>query len=166
MTKETTTTENQSKTDTTTLKEAETYLLSYIAGQDSSDNAAKTHQELVKMLEDHSAHVTQSRMPVLRKLAYPIKKQKGGFMGSIEFWADPLNVPLLQKTMQSTENVLRGMITKKEHYTERRTTRTPRPSKETYSSPETEKERINKEKMSIEEIDKKLDEIMSNIGNS
>lgn len=158
--------QDQPKNDTTTLKEAETYLLSYIAGQATNDSAAKTHQELVKMLEDHGAHITGSRMPVLRQLAYAIKKQRSGFIGSIEFWTDPMNVPLLQKTMQSTENVLRGMITKKELITERRTARTPRAPKETYVSPEAEKEKTNKEKMSIEEIDKKLDEIMSNIGNS
>ena len=128
-----------------------------------SEGLSGAHSQLLKALEDNGAHVLQSRMPSLRPFAYPIRKATSGFMGDIEFWTTPESILSMSETLRNMDNLVRFMITKKE-----RPEKKPRKRSDTYRLVKKETEEIapEKEKVGLEDIDKRLEEIMENIGDS
>ena len=102
-------------------------------------------------------------MPSLRPFAYPIGKATSGFMGDVEFWTNPGSILAMSETLRSMDNLVRFMITKKE-----RPEKKPRKRSDTYRlvRKEVAEGAPEKEKVGIEDIDKRLEEIMENIGDS
>ncbi len=142
--------------------ETDEYIVTYLFPQLGNEELTKAHSELVKALETNQARVVQSRMPVMRNLAFPIKKQKSAFMGEVEFWAEPSVISKITEALKQNETLLRYLITKKETLTQRQIQR-PRRKIETDEGKE---EESIKEKISIEDIDKRLEEIIDKVGDS
>jgi len=142
--------------------ETDEYIVTYLYSQMGNEELTRAHSELVRALEDNKARVVQSRMPVMRNLAFPIKKQKSVFMGEVEFWAEPSVISKITEALKQNETLLRYLITKKEAVVQRPTQR-PRRKIETDEGKE---EESIKEKISIEDIDKRLEEIIENVGDS
>ena len=140
-----------------------TYIATYIFPQMDSEELSGAHAQLVKTLEDNGAHVLQSRMPSLRQFAYPIQRKTSGFMGDVEFWTNPGSVSAMSEGLRNTSALVRFMITKKERPEKKANKRSA-----AYRSAQKEEVEItrDKEKMGIEDIDKRLEEIMDNIGDS
>ena len=137
-------------------KEIKTYQLTYILPATvASGELLKRHNELVTALTEKGVHITESRDPARTKFAYPMAKQMYGFMGEIKFWTDPEAILGLLDVLRHEENILRFLITKEE-----RRRRAP----VRFAARDAEKPRPAREKISIQEIDKKLDEIMKSAG--
>jgi len=47
------------------------------------------------------------------KLSYPIKKQKEGYLATVEFYCQPQNIESIKKALEKNENILRFIIFKK-----------------------------------------------------
>ena len=142
--------------------ETDQYLVTYLLPQMGNEELTSAHSELVKTLEDNKARVVQSRMPTMRQLAFAIKKQKSAFMGEVEFWADPSVISTITIALKQNETLLRYLITKKVAVTQRLM---QKPRRKIETSEGKEEESI-KEKISIEDIDKRLEEIIENVGDA
>ena len=92
-----------------------------------------------------------------RKLAYPIKKHLSGFYVIFEFELESEKIEELQKQLRLDENILRSLIINKEGIKEERHRMRPvKPKAFVPARPEEAKG----EKVKIEELDKKLEEIL------
>lgn len=143
--------------------ETEQYIVTYLFPQMGNEELTTAHSELVRVLEDNKARVVQSRMPVMRQLAFAIKKHKSAFMGEIEFWAEPSVISTIKVALKQNEVLLRYLITKKVAVSQRSIQKTRRKVAEKDQGKE---EESLKEKISIEDIDKRLEEIIDNVGDA
>lgn len=136
------------------------------------------------------SQITSQEQPKRIGLYYPIKKQKSAYLASVKFEAEPEKAIEIKKIIEENTNILRFLIVKAEKELPPRvkSTRKPKPQKETEEmeemtilapkeekpvmeekKPKPEKEpKLTKKKkevvpkVSMEEIDQKLDEILNN----
>jgi len=109
-----------------------------------------------------------------RQLAYPINKYQQGFYLSLGFLLEPKNLPQLEEKLRLAENILRFLIvqrlTKKQPVSQTTKPSTSSKPKETKTAPQKSEEikeektqtpkKPIQEKAQIEELDKKLEEIL------
>lgn len=93
-----------------------------------------------------------------RKLAYPVKKQSLAYFGSIYFVSQPEKVDLLDKKLKLENNVLRYLILQVDR---RKQKELLRREKEILEKVFKKVEIKDKAKVDLEELDKKLEEILS-----
>ncbi len=173
-----------------TAQELKNYQLSYLLSSAmGEEDCTRTREELVKALQEQGAHIVQSSEVSKRKLAYPVAKQIFAFAGKILFLAQPNAMPSLNTSLRNEENLLRFVLLKKEvaeSLNRRAVKRSVRDGAQRRGAERTEsfasdlpqredraaigvrqnKEempRKEQEKITIEDIDRKLDEIMKNI---
>lgn len=146
------------------------YELLYIIPNKFTDEEIKPITEKINGLIK-SAGGTISREEVLgkKKLAFPIKQFYHGYYILNYFNAEPKALNKLNKDLKLTDEVLRHIIVNKVTITpitipqpgEREEAKPTKAPEEKISEIEIEKkERADKKKVSIEELDKKLDEIL------
>ena len=144
-----------------------TYIITPIIGEIDLNSAVEKIRGFINNL---GAEIKSEKVGEKRRLAYPIQKQSFGYFITIEFKLDGEKIEELQKELRHTSDVLRFLLINKDEITE--PVRKPRIKKtdkimkeidddgifaEKIAKPEkTEK----KEKVKIEELDKKLDEIL------
>jgi small subunit ribosomal protein S6 len=100
-----------------------------------------------------------------RKLAYPIKKQTAGFYFILEMDLEPEKIAELKNYLKLNNDVLREMIIDTSRIKPSKArTRISKPKTvapiETISSTATSEKPVKKEKVKIEELDKKLEELL------
>jgi small subunit ribosomal protein S6 len=168
-------------------KEMRMYQLSYIfPAQLNAEEILRARDEISENLARGGAHILGSKDPMKKKLAYPIAKQSYGFMGEMTFWASPASVSVLSDAFRQHERLLRFSLTgyhEPKRIPDRRHERV-----RTHTADSTAKDgqineqreesgeqkipveqkteqqpRTFKEKISLQEIDKKLEEIMKSI---
>lgn len=81
--------------------------------------------------------------------AYPVKKQEEGFLGHISFFLEPAKIRRFQDFLKTNKEIVREMTERKKKIPEVRRERRISPRKPR-----------KKEKVKIEELDKKLGEIL------
>ncbi|MBI4114778.1 MAG: 30S ribosomal protein S6 [Candidatus Niyogibacteria bacterium] len=122
------------------------YILSGILDEEKARKAAN---DLHAFIEKKHNMVVEDTPPKLRKLAYDINGQAEGYFGWIKFLGQPSDIIEIEKQAKKTGGVLRFLIVQGYHeeVAERRT--------------KVRKKIITEEeKGRIEEIDKKLEEIL------
>lgn len=142
--------------------ETEQYIVTYLFPQMGNEDLTSAHSELVRVLEDNKVRVVQSRMPVMRQLAFAIKKHKSAFMGEIEFWGEPSTIATIKAVLKQNETLLRYLITKKVAVSQRAL----KTRRKIENRDEGKEEESVKEKISIDDIDKRLEEIIENVGDA
>ncbi len=97
-----------------------------------------------------------------RRLAYPVKKQTYGYYAVFEFGMEPEKNEELQKHLRLNNDILRFLILNKEGIKEEKARPARLSTTKTAIAPVTPKitEDIKGEKIKIEELDKKLEEIL------
>lgn len=140
------------------------YLIDTAAGEDGvlgiAGNITSKIQELNGVIE-------KIEEPKLRRLAYPVKKHKNAYFGWTSFSTDPAGVNDLKKRIRSDEKmVIRFLlieIPKKVIELRKRAKiikqRIERPHPVKFSAKEAAPQ--TQEKVSMEELDKKLEEILN-----
>ncbi len=101
--------------------------------------------------------------PEKKKLAYPIKKQLFGHFIANEFQLDPEKIAELDKQLRSESDILRFLIVGQEKQKERKArTGIAKPKKAAAASfaASTFKAETKPERVKIEELDKKLEELL------
>lgn len=153
----------------------------------SADEAHSYRKTLNEKIEARGAKIEASTcQDEARRLAYPIEKKEKGYLCESVFMADPENIKGLYEDLRGDDNILRYIIESKKRFKKpaksralkRKASQTqetdgkeiPMPEPGKMWSPEAQPEmnagsidKEPREKISVEEIDKKLDEIIKNI---
>jgi len=137
------------------------YELTYVISSNLSEEEVAAQTDKVRsFINELAGEVKNGKIWEKRRLAYPIKKQGYGFYVTVEFNIGPENVIELDKKIKLQPNVLRHLLISKDEIKEtRRRMVLPRVAKEKIGlapKPEGQPE----EKVKIEELDKKLEEIL------
>ncbi|MCH8741597.1 30S ribosomal protein S6 [Patescibacteria group bacterium] len=123
------------------------YELTYIISPKLTEpEAQKFSEEIIDWIKKEGGILSEAHNPLKRRLAYQIKKEDEGFLTSLGFYFNPEKLINLTEKVKSETKILRSLIITKE------------PTKKTESPKilETKKE----EKVAIEDIEKKLEEIL------
>lgn len=119
-----------------------------------------------KIVSDNKGQIIHFNEPEKRDLIYPINKQKQGIYLTSHISLEPENVANISKGLKANKNVLRNLITiletPSESKTEKPKAKKPLKTRKTPSYVKTsESKPVDKDdKIKLEEIDKKLDELV------
>jgi small subunit ribosomal protein S6 len=142
-----------------------TYLLSGLLGEEELKAFLAKTEEAIKK---ENGIIEKIKGPNKKKLAYPIKKEKEGFLVSFYFSLDPQKIDGLSKEIKLEKSVLRSIVlfkdpkkNKIEPIFPRPKIREPEIKSDQKNEPEKPMEKPKKiEKTDLNEIDKKIEEIL------
>ncbi|MDO8486452.1 MAG: 30S ribosomal protein S6 [Candidatus Staskawiczbacteria bacterium] len=141
------------------------YQLTYIISPDITSEQAQTESKNIEsIVQDKKGVVLKSEKPSAKTLAYPIKKQSSGFFGVLEFQLEPEYISELNENIQKNNRIIRHMIVinnPAKVQKERRIRKKPLMSSPFDKVAEETKERKTSKKVELKEIEKELDEILS-----
>ena len=127
------------------------YELAYIISSQISEEASQEiSRKINNFIQEKQGIISESLLPKKIALAYPIKKEVFAWLKSTYFSFDSLNLSNLEKTIKEEKNILRYLILKIRPM-RIRSVRAPRKPLET--------EKLKPQKVELEKIEKKLDEI-------
>jgi ribosomal protein S6 len=127
------------------------YELTYLISPDLSAEELKTLQEKINsFLEEGKPE--SFKLPVKKRLAYPIKKKSEAYLGTLSFYLSPEKLENFEKKLKKEPKILRYLLLKKEVT---KKIEIPR------IKPETKAPKVKKEKkVELEKIEEKLEEIL------
>ncbi len=129
------------------------YQIIFILSPDLSEkNIDDFNQEFKKIISQLEGTVTKHNAPERKKLAYPIKKFEFGYYFMVSFLLDSQKIEELGDKLKYNKSILRYMI----NFTEK----PPEPKKRRLIQKPVIEKSGKKEKKKLEDIDKKLDEIL------
>lgn len=131
-------------------KDSQLYEISYILGTEDEKIAEDFAASLKSAIVSNHGIVVAGANPKMRRMAYPIKKRVGGCFGWLKFLISANLMEEIRKYLKKQEIILRFLLIKlgRETLQEQRREKIP-------------KKIIPEEKrVNIEEIDKKLEEIL------
>jgi small subunit ribosomal protein S6 len=143
------------------------YELTYIISSEEKSEAAENLKKEVELfVQEKGGLIVKSEKTVPQSLAYPIKKHSSGFFVTLEFQAEEKEVEPLKEMPEKNPKILRHFIIVKNPIKQMKERRTRKPMTVLKDKPETTevyKGKAKKEEteVKIEDIDKKLDEILS-----
>lgn len=121
-------------------------------------------QDLIKTIESINGQITASQLPQLKPLAYPIKKETNGYFGYIQFSGENLDLSELKKKLLNNAKILRYLLVKLEKTESTKKEKSPRLKAKTLKEETPVAKKITTEKkstkISLEELDKKLSELL------
>lgn len=144
------------------------YELNYFLSPDlSQEEVFDFSQKISNFLNEIQGKVEVSKEPKIQKLAFPLKKHNQGYFGEIKFLANPEKIFDIEKKLKLEKEILRFSIlvilpTKQKI---EKPVKKPKihPAEQPVSETRETKPEAKREKVKLEEIDKKLEEIMGNI---
>lgn len=144
------------------------YELAYLLPLQAGDEGIKRLKEEIQgHIEGIGGNIRDSREPVERRLAYPIKKQRNGYLGFVTFVASPETLKDLDKKCRMNDEILRYLVVRVEErkLLKRKSSavaRRPLSRTTPAVSKEIEKrlEKKEEKKVELEELEKKLEEIL------
>lgn len=140
------------------------YELAYLLAPSMTEEAALAQAgKLSVMIEAEHAAIRHLETPKKRKLAYAIKKEKTAYFGWTTFAAAPDTIARSSKKIREMPEVLRHMITEEQIETRKPFIRSfsPRPmSSMPAPKPIPREEQKPDEKLDLEALDKRLEEIL------
>jgi len=149
------------------LSEKRHYELSFWFSAQLDESAVEQKSNtLVRNIEEKGGIVTFNQLPQLKQLAYPIKKERSGYFGYLKFNLPAEKVKELKEKLDFDKDILRYLIiTIPEEEEKEKLPKKRKPSfpKNRAATSKTERE-VPREKISMEELDKKLDEILQKGG--
>ena len=148
------------------------YELTYIISSEiTTQEAEEKVKNIESLIKEREGIVLRSDKPAPRTLTYPIKKQSSGFFSVLEFQLEPEHLGEIKEKIQKDNKILRHMVlvnNPAKIQKERRTKRKPlisSPSigieEEKDLSIQTRKVKKISKKVELKEIEKELDEILS-----
>jgi len=140
----------------------------YIIRPDFTDEEhAKLAAEIENLVKNDGGTATATEMMGKKKLAYPIKKAVAGYYNLLSFDLEPSKLPALEQKLRLLTEILRFLLVIKKPVKEKPKVIRPRPvtieapaPRIFKKEPAKEKTKEKLQKVSIEELDKKLDEIL------
>lgn len=147
------------------------YELTYIISPEISlEEAESKAKEIESAIQSKDGIILHQANPAAKTLAYPVAKRASGFLGVLEFQAEPERLIELKETTLKDAKIVRHIITIKEPVKIRKERRskmkevslpgaeiTPEIAAE--KAPAESKEK-DKDKVDLKDIEQKLDEIL------
>ena len=134
-----------------------TFILSPILDEAGLTSAMKEVKDKIVELE---GEIKKEKMSEKKKLAYPVKKQIFGFYSTIEFSAEPEKIGDLRNFIKGNPSILRSIIITFEEKKREEAPRQKKIKEELPSAFKSAEFKPEKEKIKIEELNKKLEEIL------
>ncbi|MBU1036797.1 30S ribosomal protein S6 [Patescibacteria group bacterium] len=141
-----------------------------IPGNLAEDQHPEILNKIKSLLEKNQAKLTVEEDLGRKKLAYPIKQLRHGFYYCLEFDLESDKTKTIEKELKLTSSILRFLLIKKHQKTaaeiaDQEQLKDKRIKKKIADQIKTEeaketKEKIKKPKISLEDLDKKLDELL------
>lgn len=141
--------------------EQKLYEISYLLTDSlPEETAINEFQKNKNIVADLSGAIQKENLPKKRRLAYQIKKQTNAYFANFYFYLDPNKIKDLENKLKLDKNILRHLVTEVDknqlkEETKIRKVITDRAKPKNDKKPE--------EKTQIEELDKKLEEILKKI---
>lgn len=129
----------------------------------SEGEVEPSFQDLIKIIETNNGQILTSQLPQLKPLSYPIKKETNGYFGYIQFSGDNINLDNLKQTLSNNNKILRYLLVKlpdKQFVAEKKSIKKERTIKQKTSAPTKILSEEKRNKISLEELDKKLSELL------
>lgn len=150
----------------------------YVMIHPSSDEPSvqKLHTEICGIVKEKQGDIQESKECTKQELSFPIQKALHAYTATIYFTADPENAVSIRESVKMVDGpLLRYILTKETHIPSAESAfempedkkpdapkdQQPTTSPQDQSTPTTQQQQ--KSKITIEDIDKKLDEIMGNV---
>jgi len=125
-----------------------------ISSEIPEEEVKQVQSRLVSLIQSEGGLVLEEKIPFRKKLAYPVRKQSQAYLSFLVFQMEPEKLKDLEKKIKEISQILRYLLLIKLPKKERKTSAFTKKLKTLKS----EKEK----KVDIEEIGKKLDEILEN----
>jgi len=139
-----------------------TYELTYIISSGITlDEVDAITKEVETFIQAGEGVILHSEKTTAQTLAYPIKKQSSGYYVITTFQIAESKIKELKALLEKQKDILRHFILYKRPVKEMEVRRTRRPMPATEAAIVENKDKKKGEKAEIEEINKKLDEILS-----
>ena len=138
------------------------YELTYIISTAVPENEhEQIKNEIIALLEKNSAHITDRQSLGKKKLAYLINKVRHGYYEVVEFDVEPVAISKINEQLKLNNNVLRFLLTIKQVLTVEEKARQDR-ARAAIDQENAEEAKPEKEnqKVSLEDLDEKLDQIL------
>jgi len=131
----------------------------------SEEEIEKKFDNLLKQLEKLEALIIFSQSPQLKQLAYSVKKERNAYFGYIQFELSKDSLVHLEADLRLNDDLIRFMVLgikpKEKQKAPSITFRKPIHKEQKTTTQEETKQEPQKEKIiSLEELDKKLNEIL------
>lgn len=144
------------------------YEMLYIIAPDFTDEEhAKLTASAESLIKNEGGIISASEMLGKKKLAYPIKKAVASYYNLLSFDIEPAKLPLIEQKFRLMTEILRFLLVVKKPVKEKPKVISPRPAAMEAPAPRIfkkepakEKTKVKLQKVSLEELDKKLDEIL------
>lgn len=144
------------------------YELTYIiSSQISSEKAEGLKKGFEAFVQEKGGIIAISEKTVPQSLAYPVKKQSSGFFVTLKFTIEENQIKPLKEKLEKEVDILRHFLIVKKPMKIMKERRTRKPLlainvlKSKTDNTEVYTAKAKKDNASIEDIDKKLDEILS-----
>lgn len=136
------------------------YELSYLISSELEEESVKAFSEKITALIKEKGGVLDLNQtsPIKKRLIQPIKKNTAAYVQTFNFNLEPEKLNSLKKTLENNPDILRILLVKKEMKKEKPIKR--RKIKEIAQAPILERKEKAEEKVELEKIDKKLEEIL------
>jgi len=129
------------------------YELTYLISPELSESELKSLNEKINsLIQKEKGVLNEAKMPMKKKLAYPIKKQREAFLINLSFYFQAEKLGSLEKELKSEKKILRYLILARPKSKIAKVRK--RPAKVIPKIPAKEK------KVELKEIEKKLEEIL------
>lgn len=144
-----------------------TYELTYIIGSNISlDEADAKTKEVESFIQSKEGMILKSEKIMAKTFSYPIKKQCSGYFANLDFQIAENNIKELKEKLEKDQKILRHFVlvkkpTKALKERRRRLFTDIKPMKSEHAQGAAGEEKKKTEKVEMEEINKKLDEILS-----
>jgi small subunit ribosomal protein S6 len=140
------------------------YELTYIiSSQITSDQAATLNKEVELFVQGKGGVILKSEKKAPQSLAYPIKKHSSGYITMLEFQGEEKEIKGLKAMLEKEAQVLRHFLTIKKPFKKMKERRTRKPllMPEKPAVDGIGHEKKKEVKVELGDIEKKLDEILS-----
>lgn len=133
------------------------YELSYIISTEiSSEESQAFAKEIESFIQGKEGVIIKSETPVAKTLAFPVKKFGSGFFVISEFQIEPEKIKEINEKLEKDGKILRHIVAVKKHARLQKERRI----KKEEPVPQLEIKKTDDKKVELEEIDKKLNEIL------
>ncbi|MFA4873281.1 MAG: 30S ribosomal protein S6 [Patescibacteria group bacterium] len=136
-------------------------LLYILPSQTEETPSDEVKNKISDYLKSINATIIRDENLGRRKLAYPIQNQRHGYYGNIIFEAEASVLPKLKEVLSLETAITRYQIVQEEHTMGKKGKRRTRPHRFTAPMPVPTTASKITEKVSFEELDKKLEELIS-----
>ena len=143
------------------------YELTYLISPElSEEESQKFSENLLLLVQEEGGTLRSEGMRIKKRLAYSIKKNDWAYLATLSFYLDKEKVKSVEDKIKSLGQILRYLFLVKKPVVQkeliRKQVKKPAPAEDQTGAEQASSAEKTKEKVELQEIDKKLEEILDN----